>query len=927
MANIDVDSYVHIMWGTVSNPSMNAYPWNTYRYLTGQLNTGGGVLDSGLIALDISALQPGTVYYGKIFAGPNTTTDTYTSAQFTCTTSNTGQIYPTAPTKYLPSYPTVTGYTTVTMSIQGSVFKASATVSHAMNAACMGDPGWTVTMSDTLQTVLSEVNFGAIIEFPQGVLGNVDVATGYVPPPLAVDPCAMSISDPAHRWIILRTHQVSATDFPPYGFRTGPNWTSKLATIVAQTPQTLYAAAQHFSFSLASSSATGIHHIWISNLNLNVAFNSPWSEYIGLSNAEGNANDAATPTSYDVLDRVYFTAGSPTIYSVAGIYGSVGNNVLIRGNYMVGFQRNANIAQGIVITDCSLGPLTIENNEIDAAGQGVYIETVDTQPTGGGCPALQTIQNVSMAHTTIYEPPAWLNPVNAGYGAWDGVTRGLFRNPFEAKYCYYCALTGNWIDGSFSGQNSGQAILWTGNRNANQNAGSTGETDMEVGNNFVRHTPVFMDAAASSPVTDCCGAPGPDTNETERLYVHDNVVLDFGRYLYTENGSAGGLESNHFNNYGVQQQTVINNTFGFDNPNCCANAIYYIPVIFSLYNGGPMSGALTFSNNLVYLSFGVTGNASTGVIGPLAVCTGGCATFPVAPQATQTSPLTVLNTSAVALTGTSATNYAWGNNTVICGALLNGSAFPNPDLTYAQCSTIFSGMPNTDSYPNANTQALREGAGQAGMLNLANDDPTLTPTAFNYGGAVGARLQAVTAAMGVVDNISVVAGSTAVTVGYNAPDSNTCSADVSSNGGTSWTRSTDSGGNRIRTLTFTSLPSSTAVLYRLMCYFAQSGTGGPDRPWFGTGVPWDHSNQQTEGTITTASGASRTGTLQFTLPATATKAVYAFTQSGQSTVNTTCASSPCAQTLTTGAWQQTLTFETAGSVTVGTVSVNNIFVN
>jgi hypothetical protein len=264
----------------------------------------------------------------------------------------------------------------------------------------------------------------------------------------------------------------------------------------------------------------------------------------------------------------------------------------------------------------------------------------------------------------------------------------------------------------------------------------------------------------------------------------------------------------------------------------------------------------------------------------------------------------------------------WRQNTVICGLYASG-AFPLPDLNTSGCSYYAAFMPSGDTYPNANTRALREV--QAGLLNISNDDPTLTPTAFNYGGAVGARLQLVESELGVVNNISVLAGSTSVTIDYTAPDSNSCSADVSGNGGTNWTRRTDSGGNRIRSLTFTSLPSSTAIQYRLMCYFAQANASGPDRPWFGSGVPWDHSNQQTEGTISTASGASRTVLPGFVLPSGASKAVYAFASISGSTVSQTC-TSPCSVTLTTGTWRQTLTYETSGSVAVGVPSVSTIFV-
>src|SRR5208283_1859227 len=213
---------------------------------------------------------------------------------------------------------------------------------------------------------------------------------GYQLPNLAPDPCASGISDPNHRWIILRTHQVNASDFPPFGFRTSPVWTA-IATLQAQTPANVPvgASGQIFTASLISTPTNPTHHFWLSNLEFSVnasSSNGPWGTYFLTSDTEGNSNDSQFPASYIVLDRIYFNAPPSPAFSDNAIAGGVGPSVFLTGNYLVGFQKSGSIAQGIYIEDCSTGPLSILNNEVDAAGQGIYFESVSEPGCGSGPP-------------------------------------------------------------------------------------------------------------------------------------------------------------------------------------------------------------------------------------------------------------------------------------------------------------------------------------------------------------------------------------------------------------------------------------------------------------------------------------------------------------------------------------------------------------
>ena len=671
VGDVSPDAYVQVYYGTVSG---GPYPYNTYPYLTGRQSSPS---DSGVFALDLGALASGTTFYFVAQARPNidNTTGQVQTAEYSCTTT-TGLPYPVAPTKYIPSYPlTTSGYTTISMTTSGSAFVAASTATHTGGVFCAGDPTWTVTAGDSLQTVLNEVQFGAIIEFPQGATGNAPNVTngGFIEPPIAVDPCSSGISDPAHRWVILRTHQVNAADFPPFGFRTTPSWASKLANFQAQTPpHGLNSVGEVFSAMLVAPSTTGIHHFWHSNMEVSVNTGSTnnWGALVVLGDPYINGNDAPTPPSYMVFDRIYFNTPAPPSGVDTCLQGGIGANIFITGSYCAGAQNvgGGYVAQGIYITDCSIGPLTILNNEIDAAGQGVYFESVGRTDCGGTGPHI--LQNVSLLKNTLYSPPSWLNPINPGYGIWDGVNRKSFRNPIETKNTQYGLFQGNWIDGCFAGQNTGSCLLITPIGGAIKTTGATGAHDIEMSFNYLRHAAVISEAVGTSTIDGCCGY-APDAALNSQLLMHDNLAVDLGRYLYSFTGSPS-VESEYLQSYGVQNHLIYNNTFDFTNA-VWAPGAYYHPAILMTSDGGISSNGFQFTNNLLFFSQGQpASNAGIqagggGAGSPPPVCPYGCATFPVVPLPTTTTFATTLAGTMLNIAGAATASGNWGGNVMIGG--------------------------------------------------------------------------------------------------------------------------------------------------------------------------------------------------------------------------------------------------------------------
>jgi hypothetical protein len=198
-------------------------------------------------------------------------------------------------------------------------------------------------------------------------------------------------------------------------------------------------------------------------------------------------------------------------------------------------------------------------------------------------------------------------------------------------------------------------------------------------------------------------------------------------------------------------------------------------------------------------------------------------------------------------------------------------------------------------------------------MDLSGGNPNpyrIVPSAYNPGN-IGANVTTVNQATGVVGGISVGAGPTSLEFRYVAPDTRPCSVDVSTDG-TSWTRSTDSGGAFQRSLLVSALNPNTAYQYRLMCYFDQAAAYEflPD--------------QITTGTATTATALARTVFETFTLPTGAAAAAFSFVAADGSVVNQTCNTSPCAVGLGVGTWTRKLVFQTAGSAVVGSPSATEI---
>jgi len=149
------------------------------------------------------------------------------------------------------------------------------------NVAAPGGGHWTsgVTANDPIQTVVNEIWFDTVLEFAEGSSCNIPVSGSFN---TGVSLPVYSPSGGANDWVMFRTHQNAAGDFPPFGTRTGPQYASKLATLNATTPGmpigspcgTPSCSTQNFNAQFFDCFEVNCNHFWWENLKFDHSYNS-----------------------------------------------------------------------------------------------------------------------------------------------------------------------------------------------------------------------------------------------------------------------------------------------------------------------------------------------------------------------------------------------------------------------------------------------------------------------------------------------------------------------------------------------------------------------------------------------------------------------------------------------------------------------------
>ena len=706
---------------------------------------------------------------------------------FTTLGAVTHPVQPVAPAGYSPSHPDTSTYTIVPMTTSGSACVA------ASNVAAPAGHGWSsgVTAGDSFQTVLMEIGYATVIELPQGVTCSItpDVAGRalYVPGKCPY-PGTSGISDPAHPWIVLRTHSNSSSDFPPFGFRTGPQFASKMAkvqpTVLTSPSGMLFYANMDYGTP---------HHWWFENFETSVP-SSATSGVVGIPFYFGQNNDGTNSgPKYMVIDRVFSdftnTAARGAI-DTAGWVIMEGQYFLLTGNYIKNLESFSAFVPAIESIEGGIGNYTVDNNYLDYVGMGIYLEQL-TGPKG--------TNDVVITHNYLTQQLTKMQPQYPGAlpgVTWDGLTR-FVRQPIESKGTYRMLIQGNFISNYWAMQNDAPAFFVSGINTALPTSGTSGNADWLITDNVIRHGATLFTCMGIRP-WDNIGPP--DNAVNRRIRFTNNLAYDLGRYKYSQMNSPSLLSGIVEMLPACEDVTIDHNTIGQSNYASNGGIIYY-PSIEALGGSGTFLEGHFFTDNVFYFNAGL----STGTSGIALVDTGNVnPSQPAVPAVTGGSYSSILQ---------SAGGATWERNVVIGGnSTTDGVHFT--DLTNEDIRTYSQLMPHGDIWVPGNTQVERET--NAGL----NADWSLGVTAYSTGDA-GANLNAITSATGVVSDINIILSSSSVQFSYLAPDTRSCSLDTSRDGST-WTRIEDAGGLRPRQVRASGLIPSSTYQYRLMCYFDQT---------------------------------------------------------------------------------------------------------
>ncbi len=334
--------YLSIKWGTTSGvypyetKSANCY---TNTNICGQAGT-----DKGLTGINVTGLKPGGTYYFRPNLRPNLSDDTDLcnvdgcgATEIVVTMASGSFAAPTAATSWIPTEPDTSGYTIVS-------FERSGTGECWVKSPGVGSFTSHMTMTTALVTARTS-GVGYVFEYDQGISCDVPIVnhTAYLLPDMPLDQTACggvcTVGDSRHRWLVIRTKQNSASDFPLFMSLININFSAKLAKFVALAPCGGIAGAQLFD---GGANNGYVHHIWFKNLQFKISD----SYTIGTNYVDPEYFCAwvSSPSKYNtrnidylVFDRIYAASPGPPIrHYRAAIFS--GMHVALVGSQFTGIQ-------------------------------------------------------------------------------------------------------------------------------------------------------------------------------------------------------------------------------------------------------------------------------------------------------------------------------------------------------------------------------------------------------------------------------------------------------------------------------------------------------------------------------------------------------------------------------------------------------------
>jgi hypothetical protein len=371
----------------------------------------------------------------------------------------------------------------------------------------------------------------------------------------------------------------------------------------------------------------------------------------------------------------------------------------------------------------------------------------------------------------------------------------MHRNGIEWKNGTNILIEGNTWDGFWADVSStGCAIILTP-----QGGNNAQIRDAEIRYNTVTNSVCFVNAIGGVAYAQWQGTP----KNTQRIYIHDNVIdSSNGHTNYEPTARSSAVPFPFYIGNTIEDVRVEHNTV-YDIRGPAPRFWHHL--------SQPTSG-VRMVNNILWL------NNDDGSYGAGTEFPGGSAD----PNCTGVAKAAM---DCAWISGRTP-EYSFAKNLLV--PYYSNSSVPSGLVDSTTTSSNYSG---TGVYvmTGATVDARLSGVG---FFSAANKDFRLrASSAYQSGGAsngtdgleLGANIDALNAAQGKVKNVRVrsITGSSA-TIHFTAPDSVGCSVDYSTSSGFStFTRISNTGGNRIQSVNLTGLSSHTMYYFRVNCAVEQ----------------------------------------------------------------------------------------------------------
>ncbi|HLY60756.1 MAG TPA: putative Ig domain-containing protein [Terriglobia bacterium] len=545
----------------------------------------GSTLPAGLTLSSAGALT-GTPTSAATFAftaqvkdaASNTATKAYSmtvAAPATTTTSSTAAVATLPQFTVNTNFPSTAGYVTKTVCASGCNY---STVQSAINA---------------VHTDGGDVS-GELIELASGATFTENVTL----PAYAVA---------AGKWIMVTTN-TAGTNLPPPGARINPTYSPVLAKIITNSVANVPAVQ----------TTTQTNGYWF--MGLEIATDPSVSMFANAVFKIGQAETSVSALPFNiVIDRCYIH-GNPTGSLRRGVEAD-GISVAVINSWISDFHDPSADTQAIWAYNTP-GPLVIQNNELQAAGENIMFGAAD--------PAIANLvpSDITVTNNHFFKPLSWFS----GSSSYAGLAWSV-KNLFEIKNAQRVLLQGNVFENNWLSAQQGFAFALSP-RNASGGCTWCTNADVTIAYNIIRHTGSAFNISGADSANPQ-GGMGP-SQPSQRINIHDNLLYDINGANY---GGASGYFVQVVNSAAPTAHDIIVNH----------NTVIQSGSMVNTGNPGYTVANFVFTNNILpHNAYGIVGTSS---------CCG-------SPTLTTYFPGALVTNNAIeniSASGLGASNYPTGN--------------------------------------------------------------------------------------------------------------------------------------------------------------------------------------------------------------------------------------------------------------------------